>query len=431
MNEKRPTRALLVTAPLYTLPKQSAIDHVDELELLVKTYGLSSVAKMVSPLRKQVASTLLTTGKLEEVRQKALETEADILIIDEEISPAQQRNLEKFFRLPVMDRTEVILEVFAQRAHTREASLQVELARMRYQLPRLKRLWTHLSRQAGGSGGAGGFLKGEGEKQIEIDRRIIKRRIGKLQQEIKEVAAHRQTVRASRMRSQVPICALVGYTNVGKSTLMNSLTESSVLVEDKLFATLDTTTRKYVMSNHQDILLTDTVGFIRKLPHTLVAAFKSTLEESIHADILLHVIDASSHAAVEQAETTMKVLKELGAGKKPMITLLNKIDHPDAQAMAVRLRTLYPKTVAISAKEQIGFAEFEELLMRELQQRRRAVELRIPQAEYALVTEIMRAGHVIEREYIENDVSLKVELDLPFANRLKKYQMQSENEHTS
>jgi GTP-binding protein HflX len=421
--QKPGKRALLITAPKHTVPRDIAQDHIDELELLVETYGVPTVAKVVCPLRKYVAATLLTSGKVEEVRQKAEEYEADLIIFDDEISPAQQRNLEIAFKLPVMDRTEVILEVFAQRAHTREARLQVELARIKYQLPRLKRLWTHLGRQTGtgGAGGAGAYLKGEGEKQIEIDRRIIKRRIDKLQDELKEVNAHRETLRASRMRSTIPIVALVGYTNAGKSTLMNALTEAGVFVEDKLFATLDTTTRKFTMQNHQELLLIDTVGFIRKLPHHLVAAFRSTLEEAVYADILLHIVDVSNHAAVEQAETTMQVLKELGAGKKPVITVLNKVDIQKTSGMAARMRTLYPRTVQISAVEKRGFEDLEDLIIEELQRQRKVVNLRIPQSSYSTVTEVMRVGHVLEKDYADNDVLLKVELTSEWADRLAKY----------
>ena len=223
--------------------------------------------------------------------------------------PYQQRNLEQAFKKPVMDRTELIIEVFAQRAQTIEARLQIELAKIRYQLPRLKRLWTHLSRQVAGGGG---FTKGAGEKQIELDRRMLRQRVTRLQKEIEEVRAVRATQRASRIRTGIPTFAIVGYTNAGKSTLLKSLTQAEVLVEDKLFATLDTTTRKFKLPSNQEILLIDTVGFIQKIPHTLIAAFKSTLEEAIHTDVLLHLIDASSPQALEQAKATNEVLKELG-----------------------------------------------------------------------------------------------------------------------
>lgn len=417
-------RALLVTAPSHLLPRQMAQDHIDELELLVKTYGVETVAKVVAPLRKFVAATLVTKGKLEEIHQQARDVQADLIVFDDEISPAQQRNLEKIFGLPVMDRCEVILEVFAQRAHSHEARIQVALARTKYQLPRLKRLWTHLSRQTGtgGAGGAGAYLKGEGEKQIEIDRRILSRRIDRLQQELKDVNAHRVTLRSSRERSGIPVIGLVGYTNAGKSTLLNALTEAGVFVEDKLFATLDTTTRRFSLHNNQEVLLIDTVGFIRKLPHHLVAAFRSTLEESVFADILLHVVDISSPSSVEQAATTIEVLKDLGAGSTPIITVLNKIDCVGASASAARLRTIYPRTVQISAKEGKGLEELQDMIIEELQKQRRLVKLRIPQSDYVVVTEVMRTGHILEKEYVDNDILLTVELSIEWAERLRKYQ---------
>lgn len=416
-------RALLVTTPKMGIAKNVAIDHIDELELLVKTYGLETVDKMVCQLRKYVAATLLTTGKLEELRLRAEELDVDVIVFDDEITPAQQRNLEKIFGIPVIDRCEVILEVFAQRAQSREARLQVELARVKYQLPRLKRLWTHLSRQAGtgGAGGGGAYLKGEGEKQIEIDRRLLKRRIDRLQDLLVDVNAHRDTIRSARMRSSIPICSLVGYTNAGKSTLMNALTNAGVFVEDKLFATLDTTTRKFELRNNQEILLIDTVGFIRKLPHNLVAAFHSTLEEAVYADILLHIIDASNPAAVEQAATTVEVLEELGAGDKTVITVLNKVDVEGAGSMAARLRTIYPKTVQVSAKTGAGLEELEEMILEELQHQRRLVKLRIPQSDYGIVSDLMRVGHIIEKDYVDNDILLKIELPSDWASRVERY----------
>ena len=418
--KEAPKRALLVTTPLGPEQKALAQDHIDELELLVRTYGLTTVKKVICTLRQIKASTLVTKGKLDELLEELHESNAQVVVFDDEVSPAQQRNLEKALGVPVMDRTEVILEVFAERAQTHEAHLQIELARIRYQQPRLKRLWTHLSRQAAG-GGSGAYLKGEGEKQIEIDRRILKRKVDKLKRELKEVQSHRDTLHASRRRSHLPMFGLVGYTNAGKSTLMNSLTEAGVFVEDKLFATLDTTIRKFTMKNNQDILLIDTVGFIRKLPHQLVAAFRSTLEEVCEADILLHVVDSSNHAAVEQAAATLQVLTELGAADKPMITVLNKMDRADTQSMATRLRIEYPKTVQISAKEGTGFDELQERMIEAASQFRRRVSLRIPQKNYDVVSRVMEEGEVIEKQYEGNDVLLDVELPSSLVGALDKY----------
>jgi GTPase len=368
--------------------------------------------------------TYVGSGKLDEILLTVSEKGADIVIFDDEISPNQQRNLEKFFGRPVIDRTELIIEVFAQRAQTREARLQVELAKVKYQLPRLKRLWTHLSRQTGGgTGGSGGaYLRGAGELQIELDRRMLRKRIHQLQKEIEDVQKQRETQRQKRIRTGIPSFAIVGYTNAGKSTLLNALTEAKVLVEDKLFATLDTTTRKYVLPNRQEIVLIDTVGFIRKIPHTLVAAFKSTLEEAIHTDILLHLIDCSHPESELQAEATLMVLKELGAEKRPMITALNKIDACFNPSILHKLRTKYPKTVQISALTQDGFDRLLEKMTEEIQALRKKMRLRVPQSEYALVSELMREGRVIECDYEDNDIVLHVEIPGRLEHKVKDYE---------
>lgn len=419
------SRALLVSTYNGAAQKSICEEHLQELELLAKTYGVETVHKVACPIRKFDASIYVGKGKLEELIQIANDKNIDLVIFDDEITPAQQRNLEKAFNRSVIDRTEVILGVFSERAQTKEARLQIELAQVRYEAPRLKRLWTHLSRQQGtsGSGGGGAYLKGEGEKQIEIDRRILKRKIDQLQKEIEEVKAHRETQRISRLRSEIPVFAIIGYTNAGKSTLLNALTDAQVFVEDKLFATLDTTTRKFTLKNNQEILLIDTVGFIRKLPHLLVAAFKSTLEEAIEADILLHLVDASHPMAEEQAATTYEVLKELNAGEKPIITILNKMDKVANPTLVHRLRMNYPKNIQISALTHQGFDELQEMMIQELSRLRKIVEVRIPQSNYALVTEIMRIGKVLHQEYEENDVILRVDVPTSLANKLVGYQM--------
>ncbi len=382
-------------------------ENLAELERLCETFGLVTLGKMACPVKKLEAATFLGTGKIEEIKRLAIDLQAEVILFDDEISPHQQRNLEQIFQKPVIDRTELIIEVFAQRAHTREARLQVELARVKYQFPRLKRLWTHLSRQ---SAGGGAYLKGEGEKQIELDRRMLRRKVDRLQEEIEEVKAQRETQRSGRLRSGIPTFAIVGYTNAGKSTLLRALTKADVLVEDKLFATLDTTTRKFTLPNRQEILLIDTVGFIRKLPHMLVAAFRSTLEEATHTDILLHLIDASSPTAEAQAVATHEVLKELGAEKHPIITVLNKIDACSNPLILHKLRIQYPKTVAISATTGAGFSELMEMMIKELSSLRKRVKLRVPQSHYVLVSEVMREGKVLSSEYEGNDVLLDVEI---------------------
>jgi len=393
-------------------------ENLDELERLCETFGLVTLGKIACPVKRLDAATFLGTGKIEEIKQKALDLQAEVILFDDEISPHQQRNLEQIFQKPVIDRTELIIEVFAQRAHTREARLQVELARVKYQFPRLKRLWTHLSRQ---SAGGGAYLKGEGEKQIELDRRMLKRKVDRLQEEIEEVKAQRETQRSGRLRSGIPTFAIVGYTNAGKSTLLRALTKADVLVEDKLFATLDTTTRKFTLPNRQEVLLIDTVGFIRKLPHMLVAAFRSTLEEATHTDILLHLIDASSPTAEAQAIATHEVLKELGTEKHPIITVLNKIDACSNPLILHKLRIQYPKTVTISATTGAGFSELMEMMIKELSSLRKRVRLRVPQSHYALVSELMREGKVFSAEYEANDVLLDVEITQQFEHKVQPF----------
>lgn len=405
-------KAFLIGTYLNTKDKTQCEEQLEELESLGKTYGLETTAKLACHIRAIESATYIGTGKVEEIRQMIVEQGCDAVVFDEEISPQQQRNLEKIFERVVIDRTELILGVFGQRAQTREAKIQIELATFRYQLPRLRRMWTHLSRQrTGGAGGSGGgFLKGEGEKQIEIDRRIVRRQIDRLQEELKEIRKQRQTQRRWRERSGIPTFAIVGYTNVGKSTLLNALTDAQVLTEDKLFATLDPTTRKFILPNRQEVLLTDTVGFIRKIPHPLVAAFKSTLEEAMYADILIHLIDVSSPTAEKQAEATFDVLKELGAEKHPMITVLNKIDRCENRMIAQRMRIKYGKTVEISALQKEGFESLTEAMIQAISLLRKCVKLRVPQSHYALVSELMREGKVLACEYEENDILLEVEI---------------------
>lgn len=393
-------------------------EHLDELAALSNTYGFEVVYKTPCLLRRIDAGTYLGKGKIEELIQKAEEFDPDVIIFDDEMSPNQSRNLERLFKLPVIDRTELILEVFASRAQTKEAKLQIELARTRYQLPRLKRLWTHLSRQ---TAGGKGFTKGEGERQIELDRRMVRRRITVLEKEIKEVKHYREIQRHDRLRSGIPTFAIVGYTNVGKSTLLNALTNAGVLTEDKLFATLDTTTRKFTLPNRQNILLIDTVGFIRKIPHTLVAAFKSTLEEAAHTDILLHLIDVNHPLAEEHAESTYQVLKELNIKNKPIITVLNKSDLVENKAIFSRFKLKYPRVVEISALEKIGFDKLLEAMMDELKNLRKVFMLRIPQSNYALISELMKEGHVINSDYEENDVLLEIEIPTHLEYKVEPY----------
>jgi len=409
------TRAIVVGIYKTTDEKNVAQEHLQELKLLAETQNIPVVDEVCYSIRAFKAATFLTEGKLEELGRRIQEKGVNFVIFDEEISPAQQRNLEKLFNVLVVDRTEVILGVFAMRAQTKEAQLQVELAEVKYYLPRLKRMWTHLSRQVGGGGGAsgGGYLKGEGEKQIEIDKRILKRKIERLSREIKEIAQHRAKQRARRVKADIPVIAIVGYTNAGKSTLMNLLTNADVYIEDKLFATLDTTTRKYTLKNNQEVLFIDTVGFIRKLPHLLVAAFKSTLEEAVFSDLILHVIDASHPNALEQAKSSLEVLKALDAHDTPIITVLNKVDKvhtKDEREVFHKLRFSYPRAKEISALEKTGLDALEEEIVYQLKSKRAHAHLRIPQSEYNLLALATREGKILSQEYDENDVILEAEI---------------------
>ena len=421
---KELTRAFLVGVFPAGGSRKICEEYIKELERLCDTFGFEVVGTMVAPLRKMDPAMLLGKGKVEELMEQVEQTEAQVVVFDDEIFPRQQRNLEKHFKRPVIDRTELIIEVFAQRALTREARLQVELAKCRYQLPRLKRMWTHLSRQAAVGGKAGAYLKGEGEKQLEIDKRLVQKRIDQLNKAIALVRRQRETQRRQRLRSHIPAFAIVGYTNAGKSTLLRTLTQADVFIEDKLFATLDTTTRKFTLPSLQEVLLIDTVGFIRKIPHTLVAAFKSTLEEVLYTDVLLLLIDISHPMAEQQAEETHKVLEELGAKDKLMITVLNKIDACPDPTLVHKFRVKYPRCVAISALKGTGLDQLIERIGDVLKELRMHFCLRIPQSHYGVVSELSRFGKVILQEYEGNDILLEIELPkelehkaLPFVDR--------------
>ncbi len=389
--------------------KTSCEDHLWELKRLADTYGIATMEKLSCPLRTYDPATFLGKGKVQQIADKIQQQKAEVVIFDDEITPQQQRNLEKIFSVPVIDRTELILAVFAQRAQTKEAKIQVQLAQYQYQLPRLRRMWTHLERQRTG-GAKGGFLKGPGERQIEMDRRLVKERIDRLKKELKMVQKRRELQKAARIESGIPSIAIIGYTNAGKSSLLNALTHAKVFVEDKLFATLDTTTRKFNLPNKQEIVLIDTVGFIRKLPHNLVASFKSTLEEAFSADILLHLIDASSSNVLEEAQATYAVLKELKAKQRPILTVLNKIDACKSRLDIDRVRFKFPKTVMISALKKEGLDILLEKITQELAKLRVKESFKIPQKHYALISELMRAGKVISSEYVGNDILIEVDM---------------------
>ena len=413
--------AILVGSYALSSERSLCKEHIDELESLSNTYGFEVVSKNRCPLRKIEASTYLRKGKIEELAALADEKKADVVIFDDEISPNQQRHLETHFKRPVIDRTELILEIFSKRAQTREAKLQVELAKSEYQLPRLKRLWTHLSRQVASGKG---FLKGEGERQIELDRRMVRDRISRLKKEIQEVRKKRHLQRRARLRSKIPTFAIVGYTNVGKSTLLRALTQADVLVENKLFATLDTTTRSFTLPDRQKVLLIDTVGFIRKIPHSLVAAFKSTLEETVYTNVLIHLIDVNHPLAEEHGESTYEVLKELGVKNKTMITVLNKSDLVNNKGVLSRFKLKYPRVVAISATKQTGFPELMRMMIDVIKSSRIVVKLCIPQKNYAVLSELMEEGRLLYQEFKENNMLVEMEIPSHFKQKIEPFIIQ-------
>jgi GTP-binding protein HflX len=390
-------RAYLVGVAVQDESETECQSLLEELEELVCTLKIGVVGRQRVRVRQPQARYLLGRGKVDAIVRAARELGADCLVLDAELSPAQQRNWEAASGLCVIDRQEVILDIFSERARTREAVLQVELARSEHSLPRLKNAWTHLSRQRGGGGVT---QRGEGEAQIELDARMVRQRIAKLKRELQAVIRHRETQRKQRRKVPVPSAAIVGYTNAGKSTLLNALTGASVLSEDKLFATLDPTTRQLRLPSGQKLLLTDTVGFVRRLPHQLVDAFKATLEEAVLADFLIHVVDVSSPEFEEQRRTTLGVLAELGADKKNMVTVFNKVDLCDPVPNVREGDRNQP--VVVSAVTGEGFPQLLERLEAQLEDRLVSMSLVIPFDRYDLVSLLHQQGR-IQQEKAEED----------------------------
>ena len=423
-------RALLVGLGMPGDSRRERTALLAELEDLVSNLGIGIVGTMLEFTREIQAKYLCGIGKAEEIRAKVEELDADCVIFDNLLSPSQQREWEKLTNVTVIDREEVILDIFAKRARTREAVMQVDLARMQYALPRMAGMWQHLDRQRGGSGGGkggGAAARGEGEKQIEVDRRLARERIEAIRDELEVVRRQRGTQRKERTRQGIPTAAIVGYTNAGKSSLLNLVTGAGVLAQNILFATLDTTSRKIELPDGQPLVLTDTVGFIRNLPHRLVEAFKSTLEEAVLADFLIQVVDASDEDALRHYETTCEVLNSLGAQDKPMVVVWNKCDLIPEEVREVTLAALAGKvdcpSMTMSVVQEKGVDALMQACVEMLSHRVERQTYRIPLAESRLIAIMHRDGKVLNTEYEGNDALVEAILPKEFAARIAQYRV--------
>jgi len=415
-------KAYLVAVILREEERANAESLLDELEELVSNLGIRIFCKKVVRVRKTFPGYLLGKGKFNEVIEDVGELGCDVIIFDNELSPSQQRNWEAESKVLVIDRQEIILDVFAARAQTKEAVLQVKLARLEYSLPRLRRAWTHLGRQRGG----GVTQRGEGEAQIELDQRLVRDQISATKKEIKQVAKTRKTSRKKRLRIPLPTVALVGYTNAGKSTLLNQVCNSDVLSADKLFATLDPTSRQSLLPNGEKIILTDTVGFIRKLPHRLVDAFRATLEETLVANLLLHVVDLSNPQFEEHMETTLTVLGELGAKEKEILTVFNKVDLlKENDLVNLRISQNYKDgdMVYLSCKSGEGISDLLELIEGKLGLTKEPITYLIPHDKYSLVVKIRKEGCLAKESAEENGMLITAYPDSRLKKELKGFEI--------
>ena len=395
---------------------------LNELEELLETSGAVSVGRVIQKLDSPHPKTYLGTGKIAEVKERIAEAGADGVITDDELSPVQLKALTDLLGVKVVDRTLLILDIFSQRAVTKEGMMQVELAQLNYRLTRLTGLGTELSRQGAA---VGTHTRGAGETKLELDRRHIRRRIDMLNRQLKDMEQQRGLLRSQRTENEIPVLALVGYTNAGKSTLFNRFTNAGVLEEDKLFATLDTTTRKICLPSGREALLTDTVGFIHKLPHQLVKAFRATLEEVVYADILLHVVDASDEKAQLNMEVTAKAMEDLGAGDKPVVTLLNKQDKAGVPEMAVPVPYTSEESLKISAFSDEDRRAVLEAVDRILDGQQVEISILLPYSEGRLHDMIRRKGQILEEEFREDGIFLRARTKKKYASMVEAFQVRA------
>ncbi len=414
-NEEKKERVIIagVHRSLRDILSDTTDESLSELEELVKTAGGEVVCTVVQNKTDLEAATYMGEGKLEELKNAVLTLDADMVVFDDELSPIQLRNISDFLEIKVLDRSMLILDIFAMRAKSGEGKLQVELAQLKYQLPRLRGAGIEMSRTGAGIG-----TRGPGETRLETDRRHIRKRISSLEAEIDEMKKHRGLIRSRRKKDGVITAALVGYTNAGKSTLLNTLTDADVFAEDKLFATLDPTSRAITLDDNRKIMLVDTVGFIRKLPHHLVEAFKSTLEEAVVADILLHVIDASSDEADHQIEVVESVLRDIGASGKPIIGVFNKCDKLSEEPVG---KPDYEKNVFISAKKRININELLAAIADTAPGKKRKIRVCIPYSEGSLVNELHSGQKVLSEEYAAEGTVMELMADAAMYERIKQY----------
>ena len=420
-----PSRAILVGIKLRDNLLHETEESLQELRQLTETAGIDVVCETIQHRNVPNPTYFIGEGKVEKLKGVAEELEADAIIFDEELSPAQTRNIENTLDIATVDRTGLILQVFAQRALTSEARLQVALAQLEYALPRLTRMWTHLSRIATSGGSGSGALRGPGETQLEMDRRWVRRQIAQVKKSLVTVEKRRQVQRQNR--SDKIKVSLVGYTNAGKSTLFNTLTGENVLAEDKLFATLDSTTRRVKLPENQTILLSDTVGFIKKLPHQLVAAFKATLEEVTEADMLLHVVDISHTEAETQIAAVDNVLTELDADDIPMIMVFNKIDQLESEDLLHILQTRYKDAIPISAQRGDGISDLMQSLAERFASHGAMLNLQIPYKDGKVLDLLYKHGTVIGTEYAEDAVHVKARIPSRYLKSVSQFALTSEN----